>query len=103
MGRRNHSRRRPQARRRTPEERALRTPRALPKPPPVEYTIIPRGRCGRKLRFPVAVADQALRQAQALRRARGQEAHMECRWYPCDRCGDAHLTSRTEHIERPTP
>lgn len=101
MPRKNRSKGRPQARRKRPDEVTFVAPRSLPKPPPVEQMIMPHGRCHLrhgKLRFHQHEVSAALRQAQALRRSRGQEAHMEKRFYECEKdkggCGSWHLTSR---------
>ena len=76
---------------------------ARPPGPPVEESIIPHGRCpfSNKFRFHKHEIQAALRQAQALRKSRGQEAHMEVRFYECgddgrQSCGSWHLTSRQE-------
>lgn len=105
MSRRNHSKRRPQAHRRTdglpPVKRnpKLRTP--------IEEMVVPVGKCYfrsryGKLRFTEAEVDKALRQAQLNRMAKGDTRHIEERYYPCPEggCGDFHLTSRTSYTER---
>lgn len=84
MGRKNHRRQH------APQRR-----RGVPPAPPVERLVIPRGRCGRKLRFSLEDAPRALAQARAKRQRAGSD-HMEQRFYECDRCGDYHLTSREE-------
>lgn len=107
MARKNHRKGRPQAQRRADGQASM--PRSLPKPPPLESTIIPHGRCHlkhRKYRFLHSEVDKALAQAQQLRRSRGQLAHMERRYYECKTdeggCGYWHLTSRVTYHERTT-
>lgn len=103
MPRRNVRHVRPQARRRRPDEVPTTPARSRPKPPPVETTITPHGRCHLrhgKLKFHAHEAAQALAEAQALRRSRGHEMHMEKRAYECDACKAWHLTSREEWTER---
>jgi hypothetical protein len=104
MGRKNHRTRRSQASRRTlPKVFAVPVAR---RPIPVEKVIIPHGRCHcrhHKLMFHEHEVATALSQAQALRRSRGQEAHMEKRYYHCNTekggCGAWHLTSRDTWTE----
>ena len=104
MSRKNHRKGRPQARRSTIPVLFRPNPSVAP---PVEKTIIPHGRCHlrhHKLRFYQHEVEKALRQAQALRKSRGQEAHMEKRAYHCPTakggCGDWHLTSRETWEDR---
>ena len=78
----------------------------VPPPPPLSALVIPSGRCGGgsgrkgKLMFTASQAPKALEQARAARMRKGQTAHMEVRYYLCQRCDHYHLTSRTEHEER---
>lgn len=104
MGRRNHPKRRPQAQRRKDGSAGGRKP----PPPPLEHAIVPHGRCHyphRKLQFTEAEVSKALRQAQATRRAHGQQ-YTEQRYYECKAtqggCGFWHLTSRTNYQPRRT-
>ena len=101
MPRRNHQKHHPKPKRQW-DGTTGRTSR--PVAPPVETAIIPHGRCphSNKYRFHKHEIVAALRQAQALRKSRGQEAHMEIRYYECgddgrQSCGSWHLTSRQEH------
>lgn len=101
MGRKNHPKHSPQFRRRPADIPAPLMSRPAPKP--VEKTIVPHGRCHLnhgKLKFHEVEVQQALREAQALRRARGQLEHMERRAYECVKskggCGSWHLTSREQ-------
>lgn len=101
MGRKNRRRTRPQARRREDGISVGRSPRVST---PVERLVIPQGRCYRnsrkgKLKFAVQDAPAALRQAKARRKKSGSR-YVETRWYECEVCGFAHLTSAEEYEER---
>jgi len=107
MPRKNKSRRNPQAYRRGKD-----APPPLKRNPmlkvPLEQMVIPKGRCyfrsrKGKLRFTEAEVGKALEQARRSREARGLPPDTAAkRYYPCPEggCGDYHLTSRTEWIER---
>lgn len=105
MSRRNHTKRRPQARRRAD---GLPTPKRSPnlKKTPIEEMVVPVGRCYfrsryGKLRFTEAEAEKALKQAKRNREVDGK-AYAEARYYPCPEggCGDYHLTSRVSYVAR---
>lgn len=91
MGRRNHRSGRPQARRREDGS----TYRPNPSAPPLSTMVLPLGRCEATglLMFAKDKADQALRQAQATRRAQGSN-NIEKRHFHCEACGHRHLTKR---------
>jgi hypothetical protein len=102
MGRKNRTRRAPQAQRRTSAPKVNWTP-----PPPVETLVVPKGKCYEnprrkgKLKFTEQDAPKALRQAQHSRRRQGS-AYREERTYLCPNCGYYHLTSRETYEERGT-
>jgi hypothetical protein len=102
MGRRNHTRRKPQARRRADGTRFQSRPPAQP----VETLVVPHGKCFYRSRkgkmiFTQNEAEKALRQAQADRVRRGS-AYVEKRVYECPEggCGGWHLTSRETWVDR---
>lgn len=99
MGRKNHRRGKPQARR-------DRVSTGAPPPPPLSTMVVPKGKCFHrsrhgKLIFTAETADKALKQAQAARERRGS-GHVEQRAYACPEggCGGWHLTSRKHYEER---
>ena len=105
MSRRNHVKRRPQARRRAEGVPSVKPNRRLTRVP-IEEMVVPVGRCyfrsrHGKLRFTKDEIDKALKHAQRNRAAKGS-THVEERYYPCPEggCGDFHLTSRTEYTPR---
>jgi hypothetical protein len=92
-----------------PPHRSTTHVRKAPPAPALEDLVIPKGKCFRtrhpKLRFAAGDAERALIQAQQTRARKGQAYHEE-RVYECKisegGCGDFHLTSRTEYVERGT-
>jgi len=105
MSRRNHSKRRPQARRREAGIPAPKRNHKLARVP-IEEMVVPVGKCyfrsrHGKLRFTAGEVDKALAQAKRNREVNGN-AYSEERYYECPPggCGDFHLTSRTTYTPR---